>query len=251
MALNFSNKTAIVTGASRGIGLAIATYLSECGCRVAINGRNKEELSLVSTKISGSQPFPADVTNPVEAMQLVAEVVKHYGRLDILVCNVGSGNSVAPGAETYEEWRRVFDLNLWSATNMVEASRDALSITKGSIVCISSICGLGFVPGAPLTYAAAKAALNSYIRGAARPLGKLGIRINGVAPGNILFPGSSWEGKVFKQPDGVSEFLEREVPLNRFGNPLEVAELVGFLLSDKARFATGAIWTLDGGQSHV
>jgi NAD(P)-dependent dehydrogenase (short-subunit alcohol dehydrogenase family) len=172
------------------------------------------------------------------------------GGLDILVCNVGSGRSVPPGEETYEEWQRVFALNLWSTTNTVEAASEALAASRGVIVCVSSICGHEVVPGAPVTYSAAKAALQAYVRGIARPLGKQGIRINAVAPGNILFDGSVWSRKLAEDAGAVQTMLERDVALARLGTLRDVAELVSYLASPRATFATGGVWTLDGGQVH-
>ena len=133
---------------------------------------------------------------------------------------------------------------------MVEAANSALEATKGSIVCISSICGNEVIPGAPVTYSSAKAALNAYVRGIARPLGKQGIRINAIAPGNILFDGSVWSLKLAEDADAVKKMLEQDVSLNQMGTPKNVAELTAYLVSPRANFATGGIWTLDGGQVH-
>jgi NAD(P)-dependent dehydrogenase (short-subunit alcohol dehydrogenase family) len=189
-----------------------------------------------------------DVSHPGGAQQVVADVVRSFGQLDILICNVGSGQSVAPGSETADEWQRVFALNLWSATNTVEAAREALSASKGTIVCISSICGLEVIPGAPITYSAAKAALHAYVKGIARPLGIQGIRINAVATGNILFDGSVWARKLAVDPTSVQSMLKNDVALGRLGTPADVANLVAFLASPRSGFASGCVWTLDGGQ---
>jgi NAD(P)-dependent dehydrogenase (short-subunit alcohol dehydrogenase family) len=157
---------------------------------------------------------------------------------------------VPPGEETFSEWQRVFGLNLWSTTNAVEAARPALVASHGVIVCVSSICGLEVVPGAPITYSVAKAALHAYVRGMARPLGKLGVRVNAVAPGNILFEGSVWSRKLQEDADAVSTMLGRDVALGKLGTPQDVANLVVYLASPLSGFASGAVWTLDGGQAH-
>ena len=248
MNLDLAGKTALITGSSKGIGFAIAKTLHEEGCLVALNGRNKDALLKSSSRLQGSYAICGDVTKIVDARTIVSDAVKSLDRLDILVCNVGNGKSVLPGSETPDEWKRVFELNLWSATNMIEASRSALEKTNGVIVCISSICGSEVVFDAPLTYSAAKAALNAYIRGIARPLGRQGIRINGIAPGNILFEGSDWEVKKNQNEESLNHFLRENVALGEFGKLQDVANLVAYLASPLARFATGAIWTLDGGQ---
>jgi 3-oxoacyl-[acyl-carrier protein] reductase len=248
MQLDLSGKTALVTGSSKGIGWAIAQALHAEGCRLALNARNAVDLRTATAQLAGSIGIVGDVTQPAEARQVVAEVLSTFGRLDILVCNVGSGRSVPPGNETAEEWQRVFALNLWSTTNSVEAARDALVASKGVIVCISSICGLEAIPGAPVTYSAAKAALHAYVRGIARPLGKQGVRINAVAPGNILFDGSVWAHKLAEDATGVQAMLAKEVALGSLGTPTDVGSLVAYLASPRNSFASGSVWTLDGGQ---
>lgn len=248
MQLDISKKVALVTGSSKGIGWAIAQTLHREGCYVALNSRNEVDLKVATTQLDGSIGVVGDVTDPVESQRIVAEVLRIFDRLDILVCNVGSGRSVPPGEETTDEWQRMFALNLGSATNTVEAAHDALAASKGAIVCISSICGLEVIPGAPVTYSAAKAALNAYVRGIARPLGKLGVRINAVAPGNILFDGSIWSQKIVEETLAVQTMLSNEVALGSLGTPEEVANLVAYLASPRSRFASGSVWTLDGGQ---
>lgn len=248
MNLDLTGKTALVTGSSKGIGRAIAEVLHAEGCRVALNGRNANDLAVATEQLYGTIGIAGDMSHPQEAHKVVAEVVSTFGGLDILVCNVGSGRSVPPGEETPEEWQRVFALNLWSATNVIEAAKDTLIASKGSIVCISSICGLEAIPGAPVTYSAAKAALHAYVRGIARPLGKHGVRINAVAPGNILFDGSVWSKKLAEDRQAVETMLQRDVSLARLGVPADVASLVAYLASPSSGFATGQIWTLDGGQ---
>lgn len=250
MELELNGKVALVTGSSKGIGRAIAETLHSEGCKIVINGRNRDTLGDVAKTLSGSTIAQGDVSVPQEAQRVVGEVKAAFGQIDILVCNVGSGSSVPPGQESYDEWQQVFAVNLWSATNMVEATRDALAERKGSIVCISSICGNEVVSGAPVTYSAAKASLNAYVRGVARPLGKQGIRINAIAPGNILFDGSVWSRKLDEDTDAVNLMLERDVALNRLGTPKNVADLTAYLVSPRSNFVTGGIWTIDGGQVH-
>ena len=250
MKLDLSGKSVLITGSSKGIGLAIAQAFHAEGCQVALNGRNQADLTTATDLLAGSIGALGDVTKPLEAKRVIQDVVRRFGKLDVLVCNVGSGRSAEPGSETAEEWHRIFALNLWSTTNTVEAAKDALVSTKGSIVCISSICGLEVIPGAPITYSAAKAALHAYVRGIARPLGLQGVRINAIAPGNILFDGSVWSRKLAEDKQTVESMLKKDTALGRFGTPVEVASLVTYLASQRSGFATGSVWTLDGGQIH-
>jgi 3-oxoacyl-[acyl-carrier protein] reductase len=250
MNLDLAGKVALVTGSSRGIGRAIAQALAREGCEVVLNGRDAATLAEAAAGFTpATLAVQGDVSLPHDAARLVQAVLQRHGRLDIVVANVGSGRSVPPGREDHAEWQRVFALNLWSTTNTVEAARSALAATHGCIVCVSSICGNGVVPGAPVTYSVAKAALHAYIGGIARPLGRDGVRILGVAPGNILFPGSVWERKLGEDATAVQRMLDAEVPLARLGRPEEIADLVAYAASPRCSYATGSVWTLDGGQT--
>jgi 3-oxoacyl-[acyl-carrier protein] reductase len=250
MKLELEGRVALITGASRGIGLAISQMLAAEGTDVALVARGGDDLRAACATIGDRASFHvADVTDPAAAIAVVRETEKRWGKIDILICNVGSGASVPPGQESAAEWRRVMDLNLFATTNMIEAARPVLRRSSGdrAIVCISSICGLAAL-GAPVTYSAAKAALNATVRGLARPLAQEGIRINAVAPGNILFEGGTWARKLAENKPGVEDMLAREVPLRRLGTPDEIADVVGFLASPRAAFITGTVIVADGGQ---
>jgi 3-oxoacyl-[acyl-carrier protein] reductase len=251
MQLHLENKVVLVTGSSSGIGFEIARVLHNEGCQTILNGRDSHRLQNAVSKLPGSSGIMADVTKIDHAHRLIGEVLNIYGRLDGLVCNVGSGRSVPPGEEYLEEWHRIFSLNLWSSTNMVQAATSSLLQTNGAIVCISSICGQEVVLNAPVTYSVAKAALNAYVRGISRPLGLKGVRINAIAPGNILFDESVWAKKLREDKKAVAEMLYRDVALRSLGSPIDIANLVAYLLSPISKFTTGAVWTIDGGQVHA
>lgn len=250
MKLELNNRVALVTGASRGIGLAITMTLVAEGAKVALAARGTDALNAARAAVGGQTSIHiADVTDPAAAAALVQDVEKQWGRLDILVCNVGSGASVPPGKETAAEWSRVMNLNLFATTNMIEAARPLMRRGSGdrAIVCISSIAGMAAL-GAPVTYYGAKAALNATVRGLARPLAPEGIRINAVAPGNILSPDGTWARKIAENKQAIDDMLEREVALRRLGTPEEIADVVAFLASPRAAFITGSVMVADGGQ---
>jgi 3-oxoacyl-[acyl-carrier protein] reductase len=250
MKLDIEGRVALVVGASRGIGLAISDALAAEGAKVAMAARGLDGLKSAAKKTGRGASFhAADVTDSTSAQALVNEVEKQWSKIDILVCNVGSGASVPPGTETAAEWSRVMDVNLFAATNKIEAARPLMSRGNGdrAIVCVSSICGLAAL-GAPVTYSAAKAALNATVRGLARPLALEGIRINAVAPGNVLAAEGTWARRIAENKSAVDEMLLREVPLRRLGKPEEVADIVAFLVSSRAAFITGTVIVADGGQ---
>tara|TARA_X000000950_G_C13905666_1_gene656719 strand:+ start:1907 stop:2662 length:756 start_codon:yes stop_codon:yes gene_type:complete len=249
MGFNLKDKKVFISGSSRGIGLSIAKRFLEEGAKVVINSRNADELKDVSSSLNNCFAVAGDLTETKEAKTVISKSVEILGGLDILICNVGSGSSVPPGEETYEEWLRIFDINFFSATNIIEASKKFLADSQGSIVCISSICGNETIPGAPITYSVAKSALNAYVKSISLPLAKDKIRINSVSPGNIYFEDSVWSKKMEKSPDSVKSMLKQNVPLEKFGTPEDVANLVVWLSSDLSNFVTGSVMTTDGGQT--
>lgn len=242
MELNLTGKKVLVTGSSKGIGLGIAKAFFSEGAEVLCNGRGEGPKEL------GKATFvKADVTTSDGVTKLTSAIDSVFqGQLDVLICNVGSGSSVPPGKETFEDWKKSFEINFFATTRVIEGLRSKLS-SQGNIICISSICGQEQL-GAPLTYSAAKAALNSYVVGLSKVLGKSGQRINAIAPGNILFEGSVWEKKMKENSGMVNSMLEKEVALGKLGNVEDVAQAALFLSSDRARFITGAIVVVDGGQ---
>ena len=141
MDLRLRKKKVFVSGSSRGIGLCIARKFIEEGAEVVINSRNTDELTALAISLGNCNSIAGDLSNPTDALATITKAAEILGGIDIVVCNVGSGSSVPPGQETYNEWLRVFHVNFFSATNLIEASRTFLGESQGSIVCISSICG--------------------------------------------------------------------------------------------------------------
>ncbi len=247
MDLGLTNRVALVTGASRGIGAAIAAGLAAEGCRVAVCARTAETLTATAERIGagGAEVLSivADLTAAGEAERAVAETVARFGTLDILVNNLGGGKA----GDTDDAWDFTLDINLGVT---VRATRAALAPMKaqgrGVILIISSVSGWQ-VGGSP-AYNAAKAAEIMYARSLAKELGPFGIRANAVSPGSILFPGGGWERRQERDPETIADFIARDMPLGRFGTPAEIADAVVFLASDRASLITGANIAVDGCQ---
>ena len=249
MKLNLEGKKVFISGSSRGIGLSIASKFLEEGARVILNSRKKNDLEALVKDNNDFDFIAGDVSNPKEAKKIADSISDKFKGLDILVCNVGSGKSVPPGKENQNEWQKSFSKNFFSATNLIEASIPLLEGSHGSIVCISSICGVEHIPDAPITYSVAKNALNAYIKFSSFSLAKKGIKINGVVPGNINFPGSIWNKKLEENPRDAKKMIKESVPMNKLGSPLDISNLVIFLSSSMNQFSTGSLFYSDGGQT--
>jgi len=257
MDLSLQNRVALVAGSSRGIGKGIAAELLGEGCKVCITGRDAASLGSATAEFQSSYgadqvlDLQIDLTDESAAKRAADAVVARWGALDILVANIGSGKSVAGWEIDPSEWDRVFALNFRASVALAQAAIPKLAPSNGaSIVFISSICAVEATP-APLAYSAAKAALNNYAKNLSRLVARQGIRVNTVAPGNVLFQGSRWEKRLNEQRESVTQMLDAEVPLRRFGTPQEIAALVAFLCSERAAFITGSCFVADGGQTRT
>jgi len=193
-------------------------------------------------------PVRCDVSTQAGVDELIGRAVQQFGGLDILVNNVGLARGADLMATSDAEWQEAFDQTLYPA---IRASRAAVPHMKarggGVILMIASI--FGRETGGRMTYNAVKAAEISLAKSLAQQLAKDNIRVNSVAPGSILFPGGSWWKRQQADPDGIAEFVRRELPFGRFGTPEEVANVVAFLASPRASWISGASIVVDGCQS--
>lgn len=257
MNLGLQNRVVVVAGSSRGIGLAAAHEFLLEGSRVVLNGRDREALSAAEERLQrtfGTDRVIAhagDTADPATAAAVISAARDKWERLDCVVANVGSGTARAGWELSEADWSSVFETNFGASRRLIEASLPVLMQQRaGSVVLTASIAGVESL-AAPLTYSAAKAALISYSKNLARQVGPAGVRVNAVAPGNVLVPGGAWERKLAANGDEVRAYVNREVPLARFGSPEEIAAIIVFLASDRASFVTGACLIADGGQTRA
>jgi 3-oxoacyl-[acyl-carrier protein] reductase len=253
--LHLRDKVAIVTGSSKGLGLACAAALVEEGCRVTICARGEAALNEAAARLRSLAGIAdrvlavqADVATVEGIASVVASTVQAFGGVDILVNNVGLARGAGIVDTSDAEWQDAFDQTLFPA---IRASRLAVPEMRkrggGAIVMIASIWGRE--SGGRMTYNAVKAAEISLAKAMAQQLARDNIRVNSVAPGSILFPGGSWDRRVKDDPAGMEEFVKRELPFGRFGRPEEVGAVVAFLVSPRASWISGASVPVDGCQS--
>jgi 3-oxoacyl-[acyl-carrier protein] reductase len=245
--LGLRDRTAIVTGGSRGIGRAIALALADEGVRVAICARGEERLRDAEAELRrravDALALVADVTRAEDIERIVGETVARFGRLDILINNAGER-----GREDSDDvWNTIFESNVLAAARATRAALPHLRARgHGVVIHIASIYGRE--SGGPVAYNAMKSAMIAHAKAMALELAP-DVRVNSVAPGSVAFPGGSWGRRLEEDPEGMARFVEQNIPMGRFGTPEEIANVVTFLCSDKASWVTGACINVDGGQS--
>ena len=248
MDLQLKGKAAIVTGSSRGLGLASARALAAEGCRVCMCARGKDVLEQAAAEIPNSIAVAADLSTPEGTAMVAKAALAAFGAIDILINNVATAKGTDIVGTPDGEWQEAFDQTLFPAIRM---SRLAVPHMRqqggGVIIMIASIWGRE--SGGRMVYNAVKAAEISLAKAMAQQLAKDNIRVNSVAPGSILFPGGSWEKRQKADPAGIAEFIKTELPFGRFGRAEEVGDAVAFLASPRASWISGACVTVDGCQS--
>lgn len=254
MDLQLRDQVIVIGGASRGIGYAIAAAFLDEGAKVAISGRDNVSLDHAAMTLGRScedriMALAGDLSSRDFCQRLVDTARAKWGRVDCAVANAGSGRGTTGWKIPTTEWDSMLQTNLLTGLYLVEAALPAMvAAGTGNVILIGSIAGRESI-GAPIAYAVAKSALASYSKNLARTVGNHGIRVNCIEPGNVLFPGGTWDRKQQENPAMVQDMLAREVPLRRFATPEEIAGLAIFLASPRAAFVTGACIVADGGQT--
>jgi len=235
------DKVVLITGASGGIGKAIAQKFAAAKAKLALNdiAQAEEALKALSQELGGKY-FLADVSKLEEMEKMVQEIQKEFGRLDILVNNAGITQDRTLAKMTKEEWQKVIDIDLTGVFNCSKAALPLIIANQGKIISISSLVGQRGNFG-QTNYAAAKAGIIGFTKALAKEVGRFGVTVNAIAPGFI-------ETRLTENlPPEVKETVKKFTPLGRFGKPEEVANLVFFLASEEANFITGAVVNIDGG----
>ena len=255
MDLQLDGKVAVITGSSRGLGLASAKALVGEGARVCICARGADRLGAAVGELRGAAGsdtnvvgVEADLSTQSGIEMVIDRAVMTFGGLDILVNNVGKAGGGGLLDTTDADWQAALDQTLHPA---IRASRLAVPSMRerggGVLIMIASIWGRE--SGGRMTYNAVKAAEISLAKSLAGQLAQDNIRVNSVAPGSISFPGGSWAKRQAEDPEGMAAFVERELPFGRFGRAEEVGDVVAFLASPRASWISGACVTVDGCQS--
>lgn len=253
MNLGLTKKRILITGASRGIGLAVAEGFLREGARVALLARSVAPLAEAATRLIAEHgndrvlTFTADCADADAWPGVLKQLESAWGGLDIAVANVGDGRSVLDALPDAVRFTQTWRTNFVTAEQMVRAVLPLLEDSSGCLLFVSSIAGLE-ATGAPTDYSVAKTALVALSKQLARKLAPR-VRVNCLAPGNVYFPGGSWDAKIQADPKRVEELIEATVPMQRFGTPEEIADAAAFLCSDRARFITGICLVVDGGQT--
>jgi 3-oxoacyl-[acyl-carrier protein] reductase len=257
MDLHLEDKVAIVTGSSRGLGLAAASALVAEGCRVTVCARTESTLKVAAQALEARAGGPnrvlavaGDLSRPQGMDRVVRATVDAFGGVDILVNNMGLARGADLAGTSDAEWQEAFDQTLFPA---IRASRLVTPHMQrrggGAIIIVASI--FGREAGGRMTYNAVKAAEISLAKSMAQQLAPSNIRVNSVSPGSILFEGGSWWKRQQDNPAAIAEFVARELPFGRFGRADEVGDVIAFLASPRASWISGTSVVVDGCQSRA
>ncbi len=249
---SFADKVVLVTGATSGIGHAVAVKFAAAAARVVALGRNQAALRKVESAVknAGGEPLTLsiDVTNTEQGQRAIDETINRFGRLDVLVNAAGHISTGSIENTSLSAWDAMMNVNLRAVFQLMQIAAPHLIKTKGNIVNVSSVTGLRSFPGV-LAYCVSKAGLDQLTRCAALELASRGVRVNAVNPGVVVTEIHKRGGMSEADYERFLEHSKTTHPLGRVGDPGEIAELVFYLASEKASWITGATYSIDGGRA--
>lgn len=252
MDLKLKDKVVLVTGSSRGIGLASARAFAAEGCRLVLSARSASALAETEAALLGQGAtviaHAADVTQPEGAAAVVQAAVAAFGGIDILVNNVGGGGGGARIANsTDDDWRAVLETNLVQTVRMMRLALPHMAGRPGAaVVNVASISGWSPQLAMSGQYGAAKAALIFDTERWALEFVPHGVRVNTVSPGSILVPGNGWDRYRVANPDYYDDYVRHGFPMGRLGSAEEVADVIVFAASPRAHWINGRNFPVDG-----
>ena len=254
MNLEIRNKTYLISGGSKGIGKGIANILINEGAKVIITARGKKNLELFESELSSSSDRFLAVNTDVGCVNALENlkniILEKFGSIDGIIANAGNLKKVDEPLHLKDEDYEWFNNNNFRLTqNIINKFTNEIIQSEGNIVIIGSIAGVEFINGAPLPYILNKSQLWPYAKYLSKVLGNHNVRVNLISPGNIIFKDGNWENKLNNDKVGITNYINENVPLKKFGTPEDVGNLVAFLLSNKSKFITGSNCIIDGGQT--
>ena len=238
-------KIAFISGSSSGLGYMIAKKLIEQEFIVIINSDNLFNIRNSSNSFDNIRYIKGDVTREEDVVKIFRQIKKKYRYLDLLICNYGNSDF----KKNNFDLQHAINNNLLPSFFCIKHSKNILKKNISKIICISSICGIEKIDGAPIGYSVAKSALNTLVKLYAVVLSKIGVSINAIVPGNIYFEGSLWQKKLSKDKSKINKYIKKNVPINKFGYVDDVFIFIKALLENKSQFITGSVLITDGGQT--
>ena len=240
-----NKKIAFITGSSRGLGYEIAKELLKENFLVILNSNNLKSLKKSSNFSKDFHYVCGDITTNKGTQKIFKQIESRYKKLDLLICNYGNSEF----KKNHLDLEHAINMNLFTTHNSIQSSIKLLKNNYSKIICISSICGIEHIEGAPFGYSIAKSALNTMVKLYSNLFAEKGISVNAITPGNIDFDGSLWRKKIEKNRLKTKKYIKKNVPINKFGSIDDIFSLIKAIIYNKSQFLTGSILISDGGQT--
>lgn len=234
-------KNIIISGASKNLGLYLGKFFLKKKYNIINISRNSKQNKEFHN-------FNCDLAKEEEVLITLKKIQKKFKNIDLLILCAGNSKKTFKSFESSIDFKKSFDDNFFSMTNLISSYTKIYKFRSTKIIGISSIAGLN-VTKAPITYSVAKSAINFYAKYKAKELAKFKISLNIISPGNILQPNNNWDRKIKNNKMKILRYISKNVPMNSFCKPLEIAETINFILNTKNNFITGSNFVIDGGET--